>query len=53
MMNCNRLPVRMRDLLGVSDDLEGWRQSVRVGWLVAAVGQLRLSGQAAARNLIR
>ena len=36
------LVVWMRDLLGVSDDLEGLRQSVWIGWLVAPVGKLRL-----------
>jgi hypothetical protein len=38
----------MRDLLGGSDDLEGWRQSVCIRRLVAAVGELRLGRQAAA-----
>ena len=42
----------MRDLLGLSDDLEGWRQSVCIRRLVAPVGQLRLGGQAAAHHLI-
>ena len=47
------LGVWMRDLLGVSDDLEGWRQSVWIGRLVAPVGQLRLGGQAASHDLLR
>ena len=44
--------VWMRDLLGGSDDPEGWRQRVCIGRLVAAVGQLRLGGQAPLHTLL-
>jgi hypothetical protein len=42
----------MRDLLGVSDDLEGWRQSVWIGWLEAYVGEFGLGGQAPLHDLL-
>jgi DDE family transposase len=44
--------VWMRDLLGMSDDLEGLRQSARIGWLVARVGQSGLGGQAPLHDLL-
>src|SRR3712207_4837093 len=43
----------MRDVLGMSNDLEGIWQSVWVGWLRASMGKLRLGGQAATHNLVR
>jgi hypothetical protein len=43
----------MRDVLGMSNDLEGIWQSVWIGWLRASMGKLRLSGQAATHNLVR
>jgi hypothetical protein len=43
----------MRDLLGGRDDLERLGQGAWIGRLRAPVGQLRLGGQAASRNLIR
>jgi hypothetical protein len=43
----------MRDLLGMSDDLEGLGQGAWIGRLEAPVGQPRLGGQAASHNLIR
>ena len=36
----------MRDLLGVSDDLEGLGQSVWIGRLEARIGAVGLGGQA-------
>src|SRR4051812_5799442 len=45
-------PVWMRDLLGASDDPEGWRQRVCIGRLEASVGQLGLGSQAAVHDLL-
>src|SRR5690349_3761339 len=42
----------MRDLLGGTDDPEDWRQRVYIGRLVAPVGQLGLSSQAAVHDLL-
>ena len=46
------LGVWMRDLLGVSDDLEGLRQSVWIGWLEALVGEFGLGRQAPLHDLL-
>ena len=47
------LGVWMRDVLGMSNNLEGIWQSMWIGWLGASMGKLRLSGQAATHNLVR
>jgi hypothetical protein len=45
-------PVWTRNLLGMSDDVEGLGQSGRIGRLRAPVGQHRLRGQTALHNLL-
>jgi hypothetical protein len=42
----------MRDLLGMSDDLEGLGKCSGIGWLEAQVGKLRLGGQAPLHDLL-
>jgi hypothetical protein len=43
----------MRDLLGVSNDLEGLGQSAWIGRLEAHVGEVGLGRQAALHDLVR
>ena len=42
----------MRDLLGMSDDLEGLGQRVWIGRLEAPVGEFRLGSQAPLHDLL-